>query len=149
MGDMSEIGDGSDARGQGEYVQRNRTEGYVIQCDGEGAVVSALSGPSSAASDDYWAVGQLISIQTGDNRVVGLIRNVLVPGDIWLRGGDNTLHVHIEFLGEVRVQPNGQTVFNGGISQFPIPALLLIVSGRPISRPFMRRPAIATFQSGH
>ncbi|MFP3436063.1 hypothetical protein SB781_40560, partial [Paraburkholderia sp. SIMBA_061] len=72
---MSEIGGNSGAREHGEYVQRNRTEGYVIQCDGEGAIVSALSGPSSAASDDYWAVGQLISIRSGDNRVVGLIRN--------------------------------------------------------------------------
>ncbi|MGB5841588.1 MAG: ATP-binding protein [Brucella anthropi] len=121
---MSEIGDSSNAREQSEYVQRNRTEGYVIQCDGESAIVSALSGPSSAASDDYWAVGQLISIQAGDNRVVGLIRNVLVPGDVWIRGGDNTLHVHVEFLGEVRVQPTGQTTFNGGISQFPHPGAI-------------------------
>ncbi len=36
---MSEIGDSSNAREQSEYVQRNRTEGYVIQCDGEGAIV--------------------------------------------------------------------------------------------------------------
>ncbi len=144
---MSEFGDSSNAREQGKYVQRNRTEGYVIQCDGESAIVSALSGPSSAASDDYWAVGQLISIQTGDNRVVGLIRNVLVPGDIWIRGGDNTLHVHVEFLGEVRVQPTGQTTFNGGISQFPTPALLHIASAPPILLRFMHKPVTAAFQS--
>lgn len=38
--------------------QRNRTEGHVIYCNGEHAIIAAVSGRSSTASEDYWAVGQ-------------------------------------------------------------------------------------------
>ena len=63
----------TDPNAPAAQFKRNRSEGYVIECDGNRAIISAISGKSSGASDDYWAVGQLISIRVGDNRIVGLI----------------------------------------------------------------------------
>lgn len=37
--------------------QRNRTEGFVVECDGERAVIAATAGRTVTASEDYWAVG--------------------------------------------------------------------------------------------
>ncbi|WP_247880351.1 ATP-binding protein [Ochrobactrum sp. Q0168] len=116
--------DGSAEMKDRGFVQRNRTEGHVIQCDGERAIIAALSGPSSTASDDYWTVGQLISIQSGGNRLVGLVHNVTVPDNVWTRGGDNIVHVHVEFLGEVRGEPDGAMSFSGGISRYPYPGAI-------------------------
>jgi hypothetical protein len=126
---VSEMNMGGDIDGNAKmkdrgFVQRNRTEGHVIQCDGERAIIAALSGPSSTASDDYWTVGQLISIQSGGNRLVGLVHNVTVPDNAWTRGGDNIVHVHVEFLGEVRGEPDGAMSFSGGISRYPYPGAI-------------------------
>lgn len=103
----------------GEVIKRNRTEGFVIRCDGERAVIAANAGKSSAASEDYWAVGQLISVVVGDNRIVGLVYDIEVPEQGWQRDGDNVVHIHIELVGEIVPQDGDKLSFNSGISNYP------------------------------
>jgi len=104
----------------GEHVvTRNRTEGYIIKCDGDRATIAAIAGPSVTASEDYWAVGQLISVRVGENRLVGLIHGVDMPDTAWQKDADNIIHIHIELVGEVRVIPDGSLSFTSGISQYP------------------------------
>ncbi|MBK8457078.1 MAG: ATP-binding protein [Phyllobacteriaceae bacterium] len=98
---------------------RNRTEGCVIECDGERAVISAIAGKSVTASEDYWAVGQLISVRVGENRIVGLVYKIDAATQNWDRNADNIVHVHIELVGEIRNDDKGQPRFSGGIAAYP------------------------------
>ncbi|MBB2971065.1 ATP-binding protein [Mesorhizobium sp. RMAD-H1] len=104
---------------QSHVVARNRTEGYIIECDGDRATIAAIAGPSVTASEDYWAVGQLISVRVGENRLVGLIHKVDMPDALWKKDADNVIHIHIELIGEVRSTPDGKSAFSSGISQYP------------------------------
>ncbi len=99
--------------------KRNRTEGYVIECDGAQATISSIGGVNSEASNDYWAVGQLISIQVGENRVIGLLYKVDLPSAQWELTGDNVVHIHVELVGEVRPAGPDKLEFSTGISQYP------------------------------
>ncbi|RCS25428.1 DUF87 domain-containing protein [Phyllobacterium salinisoli] len=104
----------------GEHViARNRTEGYIIECDGDRATIAAIAGPSVTASEDYWAVGQLISVRVAENRLVGLIHKVDMPDTAWRKDTDNIIHIHIELIGEVRSGPEGSASFTSGVSQYP------------------------------
>ncbi len=107
------------AQGEIREFKRNRTEGHIIHCDGEMAVITAISGKSISASDDYWAVGQLISVIVGENRIVGLIFKVETPANAWDKDGDNRINVHIELVGEIITKKNGKISFNSGISTYP------------------------------
>jgi DNA helicase HerA-like ATPase len=98
---------------------RNRTDGYVIECNGEKAVIHAQTGPSVTASDEYWAVGQLISIQVAISRVVGLVYKVEVPNAQWEQDADQSIHIHVELVGQVNTQRDGTLRFSSGIATYP------------------------------
>ena len=103
----------------GQVVERNRTEGHVVECDGECAVIAADAGSNAKGSEDYWAVGQLISVQVGENRIVGLIYQVDTQGSEWRSDGTNTVHIRIELVGEIRVGDDGREWFSSGIANYP------------------------------
>jgi len=98
---------------------RNRTDGHVIECNGEKAIIHALTGPSVGASDDYWTVGQLISVQVGTTRVVGLVYEVNVPDAQWVVETDQSIRVHVELIGQVNTQADGSLTFSSGIANYP------------------------------
>ncbi|MBZ9602806.1 ATP-binding protein [Phyllobacterium chamaecytisi] len=98
---------------------RNRTDGHVIECNGEKAVIYALTGPSIAASDDYWTVGQLISIQVGNNRVVGLVYEVNTHEAQWVVEADQSIRIHVELIGQVNEHDDGSLTFSSGIANYP------------------------------
>lgn len=103
-----------------EGFKRNRAEGYVIECNGNRAIVAATGGKSSSASEDYWAVGQLISVRVGEQRVVGMICDIEVPTQVWDNEHDNIIHVKIELVGEIRTDSkDGSPYFSGGIKSYP------------------------------
>lgn len=99
--------------------KRNRTEGFVVSCDGTHAIVAALAGKGDSASEDYWAVGQLISIRVGDNRIVGMLFKVDTGSGTWNRDEGNMIHIHVELVGEITEDGNGNARFTGGISSYP------------------------------
>ena len=97
---------------------RNRSVGYVVSCDGTQARIVAVSG-SHNESEDYWAVGQQISIQVEQNRVVGLLHKVLADEEEWKEGQPNPITLCVELSGEVRSNDRGQMYFSSGISKYP------------------------------
>jgi uncharacterized protein len=100
--------------------KRNRSEGYIIECNGNRAIIAATGGKSSTASEDYWAVGQLISVRVGEQRVVGMICDIDIPNQIWDGNADNIIHIKIELVGEIRTDSKeGTPYFSGGIKSYP------------------------------
>ncbi|MEL6921610.1 MAG: DUF87 domain-containing protein, partial [Pseudomonadota bacterium] len=100
--------------------KRNRTEGYVIGCDGTYANVVADVHKDNGASDDYWTVGQLISIRCGNVRVVGMLAESTVEAGAWDNDGVNRLHMSVALIGEV-IENDGKPKFSGGLSAYPHP----------------------------
>ena len=99
-------------------IKRNRSEGVVVECNGTEAKITTKAG-AIEATDDYWAVGQLISIQVGKNRVVGLLHRVENDDENWDPNKQNTITLHVELSGEVRPDTHRGFVFSGGITQYP------------------------------
>ena len=115
----AQVAIGLDHAGQPVF-KRNRSEGYVIECNGNRAIIAASGGKSSTASEDYWAVGQLISVRVGEQRVVGMICDIDVPNQVWDGEGDNIIHIKIELVGEIRTDSkDGSPYFSGGIKSYP------------------------------
>ncbi|MEL6818487.1 MAG: DUF87 domain-containing protein [Pseudomonadota bacterium] len=100
--------------------ERNRTEGYVIGCDGTFATVVADVYKDNGASDDYWTVGQMISIRVGDVRIVGMLAETDTQTKNWEVDGVNRLQMEVALIGEV-VEKDGKPKFSGGISAYPYP----------------------------
>jgi hypothetical protein len=98
--------------------RRNRSIGHVISCDGTRARIVTVAG-SNNESEDYWAVGQQLSIQVGPNRVVGLLYQVEVDKDDWEGEEQNSIMLSVELAGEVRTNDKGQKYFSSGISSYP------------------------------
>ena len=97
---------------------RNRAEGIVVECDGTEAKISTVAG-NSDAGDDYWAVGQLISIQVGKHRVVGLLHKVENDEESWDPEALNPITLYVELSGEVRPNDAGGFFFSSGITRYP------------------------------
>ena len=97
---------------------RNRAQGRVVECNGTEAKISAFA-QKSEETGEYWAVGQLISIQTGDNRVVGLLYNVENDHVAQNKGLEGAIILSVELSGEVRPDQQRGFVFSGGISNYP------------------------------
>ena len=99
-------------------LHRDRAEGIVVECNGTEATISTVAGDTEA-SDSYWAVGQLISIQVGKNRVVGLLHTVEHDAETWDSNSENPILLKVELSGEVRADERRGMIFSGGITQYP------------------------------
>lgn len=102
----------------GVPAKRNRSAGYVVECDGTQARIATLAGAHSE-SEDYWDVGQLLSIQVGKNRVVGLLYKVEADEETWVKDKPNPITLCVELSGEVRPDDQRGFVFSSGISVYP------------------------------
>lgn len=98
---------------------RKRTQGYIISCDGENAIIAAHVDDNVEYLENYWAVGQLLSVKVGENRVVGLAHKVVVPEAGWETDGLNPVHIHIELIGEIQVNEDRSEKFSTGINNYP------------------------------
>lgn len=103
------------------HVERNRgtgAEGIVIECNGTEAKISAPAG-AGVDTEDFWAVGQLISIQVGKNRVIGLLYMVENGGVSEDNPDQQRVTLFVELSGEVRDDEKRGQMFSGGISKYP------------------------------
>ncbi len=98
---------------------RRRTQGFVVDCDGARAVIMAHVDKNVDYMENYWAVGQLVSIQEGANRIVGQTYHVESAEAQWSDAGVNTLLIHIELVGEIRTNRDGRLTFSTGIADYP------------------------------
>ncbi len=102
-------------------LERDRTHGYVIRCDGEHAIISAGAKRGAQNQENYWTVGQLVSIKVGTSRVVGVTCKVEAPEHTWDIDGANHIEVTLELVGEI-VDGGGEgkpDKFNSGIANYP------------------------------
>ena len=106
-------------RGATDPKRRNRTQGYVVECDGNNAVISAVMTGGGGASEDYWNVGSLITIRSGTLRTVGMLYRIETTGAAWRTGEPNTVRIHVELVGEIRDDMEGGPCFTGGLSVYP------------------------------
>ncbi|MGI9364034.1 MAG: ATP-binding protein, partial [Rhizobiaceae bacterium] len=106
---------------RGEWVDRvePRVQGYVISCDGTKAVVQGDSECVDSTSGLAWAVGGMLSIVVGTNRIVGMICDLDMQGDQFLPESNTQIRFHVEMQGEVRDNADGSQKFVKGISAYP------------------------------
>jgi DNA helicase HerA-like ATPase len=104
-----------------EELKRNRTRAFVIHCDGEHAIISAKVRQGDDAKENYWSVGQLISIKVGKNRVVGITCSVKLANEEWTMDGDNEVHITLELVGEIvaATEEGREDKFSTGIASYP------------------------------
>ena len=100
---------------------RPRARGFVIHCDGEHATIFSEVKDAETNFENYWCVGQLITIKVGLNRVVGLCCAVDVPKASWAHEGGNALHITVELVGEIyhNHASSGDDRFTSGITNYP------------------------------
>lgn len=114
-----DMGSTSEERRRADGVGERRTEGHVIKCDGEQAILAAYVDSSIGHMENYWTVGQIVSISVGSNRVIGMAHKVDLPETDWATGGQNLVHIYVELVGEIQGNDNGESIFTSGISSYP------------------------------
>lgn len=92
--------------------------GFVVDCNGTHAVITADVNPQNGELDTHWAVGQLVSIKCGGNRIVGQCFKVEAPAGHWQSGAANQVLVHMELVGEIQ-EREGSPKFSSGITGYP------------------------------
>ncbi|MGB3813470.1 MAG: DUF87 domain-containing protein [Shinella sp.] len=97
----------------------NRLLGRVVACSGSRATISALAEGGQTALTELWAVGRLISISVGRNRVVALVYSMSTDQQNWLEDQDTVFRIDVELLGEVHVSADGREEFSAGITDYP------------------------------
>jgi hypothetical protein len=98
---------------------RRRTHGHVVDCDGQRAVIIANVDANLDHMENYWAVGQIVSIQEDRNRIVGQVYKVESATARWADAGVNSLLIHIELVGEITEREGGGASFSSGIAKYP------------------------------
>ncbi|MGI9401245.1 MAG: ATP-binding protein [Rhizobiaceae bacterium] len=103
----------NDPHEPGEFSQ-----GHVIDCNGTHSIIAAEVKDGDGSKENYWAVGQLISIQEGENRVIGQAFKVDAPTGKWTGSEENLIKIHIELVGEIQFR-GGDRRFTSGITNYP------------------------------
>ncbi len=93
--------------------------GHVIDCDGERAIVSVKLSRDNPELNRNWYVGQLVSVQVGSSRIIGLTYKVDVPATTWDAKENQEIRVHLELLGEISQNSSGEVDFSSGIASYP------------------------------
>lgn len=106
-----------------ERRNRNQREdrkiGRVTYCSGARATISTTATNLSGATTDFWAVGRLISIHGGTNRIVALVCEMRTDSAAWDEESANSVSVQVELVGEVSKDKNGGESFKRGLSRYP------------------------------
>ena len=97
----------------------NRLLGRVVACSGSRATISAVAEGGQTALTELWAVGRLISISVGRNRVVALVYSMSTAQQNWVEDQDTVFRIDVELLGEVHVSADGREEFSAGITTYP------------------------------
>lgn len=101
-----------------EQTERKRTQGYVIECDSRRGIIAAPVDTSLEHMQNFWSVGQQLSIAVGDSRIICQSYKVESSNQNWNNDDRNQVHVHVEFIGEIQQNEFG-VKFTSGITQFP------------------------------
>jgi uncharacterized protein len=110
------ISDASDRRGSEQPSER--MIGRLTFCNGSRAVISASATNLTGANADFWAIGKLISINTVNKRIVGVVYEMNTTSELWSDSEMNVIYIKIELVGEISDTDEGP-VFKTGISAYP------------------------------
>ena len=104
-----------------EWVERSekRSEAFVVSCDGTQAVVQGTTDCVDTVTGLTWAVGRMLSINVGDNRIVGMICDIDMPEGSYESGQKTEMRFNVELQGEVQDNRDGSQKFTKGISAYP------------------------------
>ncbi len=109
------------AEEQAPRPQRSEERGqaYVVSCSGTTAIVQGDSDCVDTVTGLTWAVGRMLSIQVGANRIVGMICDIEMLGETYASGTKSMMRFHVELQGEVQDTAQGEMKFTKGISAYP------------------------------
>lgn len=96
-----------------------RMIGRITQCSGNRATISTSATNLTGASSDFWAVGRLISIESGKSRVVAMVYDMRATSGLWHEGEANAIAVEVELVGEVFDDAFGSPTFKRGVTRYP------------------------------
>jgi uncharacterized protein len=114
--DAASINAEEDRRGSEQPSER--MIGRLTFCNGSRAVISASAMKLSGANSDFWAIGKLISINTGQKRIVGVVYEMNTTSELWSNSEMNVIYIKVELVGEISDTETGPS-FRAGISSYP------------------------------
>jgi DNA helicase HerA-like ATPase len=97
----------------------DRLLGRVIYCDGSRATIAGSASATARLGPDTWTIGKMISMNLGDTRVVGLVYEIRAVDANWSEDTENTIHAHVELLGEVTDREGQAPRFRSGVTNYP------------------------------
>ncbi len=108
------------AQGSGPRPMRreDRPEAFVVSCTGSTATVQGDTRCVDTITGLTWAVGRMLSIIVGKNRIVGMICDIEMPGEEFNPETKSIMRFHVELQGEVQDTDDGLK-FTKGISAYP------------------------------
>src|SRR5690606_21774521 len=98
---------------------QGRRLGRVIACDGARATIAGFTGDAVAGVQDLWAIGQLLTINMENSRIVGLVYELATPEMAWSEKSANPVHIKVELIGEVIDDRDLRPRFRRGLLRYP------------------------------
>ncbi|MEN0041334.1 MAG: DUF87 domain-containing protein [Pseudomonadota bacterium] len=99
--------------------REDRPEAFVIESDSTMATVQGDTRCVDTVTGLTWAVGRMLSIVVGKNRIVAMICSIESPKDGEAAEGHKPLLFRVELQGEVQDREGGKMSFQKGISSYP------------------------------
>ncbi len=106
----------SDRRDPGQGVERK--SGLVVAVNGSRATVAARMADLISDAEQFWSVGELVSIYAKNSRVVCLVQEMVAQDRVWDPSSNHHVHANVELLGEV-IDVDGRPMFRRGVSSYP------------------------------
>lgn len=97
----------------------SRGEAFVVFCDGTRAVVQGDTECVDTVTGLTWAVGRMLSIEVGPNRIVGMICDIDMRTGSYQPNEKAQMRFNVELQGEVQDARDGGQKFSKGISAYP------------------------------
>ncbi len=99
--------------------REERPEAFVIACNGNMAIVQGDTSCIDTVTGLTWAVGRMLSIVVGSNRIVGMVCDIDMPTGNYDIDTKSLLHFKLELQGEVQDDGEGNVKFAKGIKSYP------------------------------
>ncbi len=97
---------------------RERKSGLVVAVNGSRATVAARMADLVSDAEQFWSVGDLVSIYAKKSRLVCLVQEMVAQDRVWDPSLNNFVHANVELLGEV-IDVDGKPRFQRGVSSYP------------------------------
>ncbi len=107
---------GRDRRDPGQ--SRERKSGLVVAVNGSRATVAARMADLVSDAEQFWSVGELVSIYAKKSRLVCLVQEMVAQDRVWDPSLNHFVHANVELLGEV-IDVDGRPTFRRGVSSYP------------------------------